>query len=481
MGSFSASCGMSKLPITSNEQIVFVALQPVKQYSKNKSLELPSKHLIHSQEPLYNSFFLPIEGEYNTYGGLDNIVKNDNTKLLEEHYGKSIEQIFDTMTCGRGIFDSYSDINKIWNIKLYETNTLETFKKLGFELIKIDNKEVMYNKEFNLKISNDDNSDKFEISKNYILNYETIQTSYDFDNDDIKKEKKIIKHTKNINIPSYVGSGQSLQSLIYNETNIILGLKNKDDMKLINELISLSGTFFLKEVYDKMSKNLNFGSYDNIITNESPINYQRIKPIHLRELGFEQINDKKFKLGNIDLDLNYSAEIKIDGKTYSEGRYIETVGKLIKYLNSKTNLNLNTSNIEHLVGVKTDLLDLNDTLETIIDEIKSSKLSEKQSNAMLNMVFNAFDSHSDIFKNNSIYSNHLINLIVAKEFDKIDELCSQIDSIQTFENSMTATNNYYIPSFSGYQDGCMEMNKYLNEIISSIIKENDLENYLEKD
>lgn len=478
MGSFSASCGMSKLPITSNEKIVFIALKPVQQYNnKNKNLELPTSHLIHSQQPLYKAFFLPIEGNYNTYGGLENIVKDDNVELLEKHYGKSINDIFNTMTCNRGIFDSYSDIHKIWNIKLYNENTLANFKKLGFELIKFDGKEIMYNKEFNLKIYNNDDTNNFNISQNYILNYETIQEKYNFDNiDDIKKETKTIKHQKNINIPNYVGSGISLQSLIYNETGIILGLKEKENMKFIKELTSLSGAFFLKEIYDKMSKNLNFQSYSKIITNEKPITYERIKPIHLREIGFEQIDDKNFKLDNISLKLNYSADIKIDDQIYSSGRNIYLVGDLIKFLNSKTELNIDINKIEHLIGVKASLLDLAYEIDLIVKEINVSKLNNKQGEALFNQVLRAFDSNNQVFNDNPIYFESLLNKIVSKDFISIDELCSKIDSIQTFENSMAATNNYYIPSFSGYQDGCIEMNKYLNDIITNYInKEIELE------
>lgn len=37
--------------------------------------------------------FIPIEGIYDGYGGVKNIIKDDNTKLIESYYKNSIENI----------------------------------------------------------------------------------------------------------------------------------------------------------------------------------------------------------------------------------------------------------------------------------------------------------------------------------------------------------------------------------------------------
>lgn len=181
MGSFSVSCGMSKLPITSDEKILFVALEPATDASGERC-KIPLAHLTYREQNLYKPFFLPIKGNYNTYGSLENIERDYNVELLENYYNKSIDDILKTIMDNRGMFDSFSETHKIWDLKLCEKNSLNTFKDLGFELIKFNGKEVMYNSEFNFKISNNLNNDSnFKINEHYILNHFKTKIKYEFD------------------------------------------------------------------------------------------------------------------------------------------------------------------------------------------------------------------------------------------------------------------------------------------------------------
>lgn len=74
MGSWSVYCGISKITITEGDKCVLLPLR------KNKY-----------ETGQYSPLTLPIFGEYDDYGGLTNIEINENTKLISEYYGCSIE------------------------------------------------------------------------------------------------------------------------------------------------------------------------------------------------------------------------------------------------------------------------------------------------------------------------------------------------------------------------------------------------------
>ncbi len=75
MGSWSVYCGISQIAITAG----------------NKCVLLPLKENNGDGYSPYIPATLPIFGEYDDYGGMEKIEKNESTKLIEEHFGISIE------------------------------------------------------------------------------------------------------------------------------------------------------------------------------------------------------------------------------------------------------------------------------------------------------------------------------------------------------------------------------------------------------
>lgn len=112
MGSWSVYCGISKIVITSGQKCVL----------------LPLKKNLNGESYLsYLPATLPIFGEYDDYGGIENIEKDDNTKLIEEHFGVSIEDFSFFFT--RGIVrDDESDFPK-------KLKKVEEIKKWTFMFI----------------------------------------------------------------------------------------------------------------------------------------------------------------------------------------------------------------------------------------------------------------------------------------------------------------------------------------------------------
>lgn len=85
MGSWSVSCGISGIAITSGNECGII---PLKKASFSETME-------------YTPAALPIFGTYNDYGGMENIQKDENTKLLEDYFGISIEKFVEFLVDGK--------------------------------------------------------------------------------------------------------------------------------------------------------------------------------------------------------------------------------------------------------------------------------------------------------------------------------------------------------------------------------------------
>jgi len=85
MGSWSVYCGVSNISITSGNDCVLLPLK------KNTS---------HQGYIPYLPATLPIFGRYDDYGGLEDIVEDDNTKLIASHFGLPIHDFCQYFTRG---------------------------------------------------------------------------------------------------------------------------------------------------------------------------------------------------------------------------------------------------------------------------------------------------------------------------------------------------------------------------------------------
>jgi len=204
MGHFSYSCQLSGLPIVDYTKCVLLPIFPKKDWGYDCSQKNMSKYglsnLCSNDGPnmYFDELFFPIFGEYDNYGRLVNIEKDDNTKVLEEFFGLSIEDISKVLTDSRkDEFDKenndYCESAKILNkdnkkhMMLLKTSATwfhrEVYEKLakndyhdswcdlgvgnhgilttlGFECIRIDKQNPRYNilyKKDNLEVYSDGN------------------------------------------------------------------------------------------------------------------------------------------------------------------------------------------------------------------------------------------------------------------------------------------------------------------------------------
>lgn len=100
MGSWSVYCGISNISITDGNECVLLPLK------KNDGY--------HGYLP-YLPATLPIFGEYNDYGDIENIKEDENTKLIEEHFGCEIQDFCNYITGNHDV-----DKSKFTNLKEFK-------------------------------------------------------------------------------------------------------------------------------------------------------------------------------------------------------------------------------------------------------------------------------------------------------------------------------------------------------------------------
>lgn len=88
MGSWSVSCGISNIAITSGNECCIVPL-------------IESR----GEYGGYIPTTLPIFGRYNDYGGMKDIVEDENTKLIENYLGITISEFVEFLVDGKFTFD----------------------------------------------------------------------------------------------------------------------------------------------------------------------------------------------------------------------------------------------------------------------------------------------------------------------------------------------------------------------------------------
>ncbi len=107
MGSFSYTCQLSGLPITAGDRCLILPIIPKDHWgydSSQKSLTKFGQGSLVSNDGAnlyFDELCFPIFGTYNDYGGLEDIEKDDNTKVLEHYFGLPIEKIVDCILDGR--------------------------------------------------------------------------------------------------------------------------------------------------------------------------------------------------------------------------------------------------------------------------------------------------------------------------------------------------------------------------------------------
>ena len=141
MGSWSVYCGTSNISIVSGQECALLPLKKAKGYDSY----LP-----------YLPATLPIFGEYDDYGGLENIKEDENTKLIEEYFG------IDILTFTKIFTDWFAYDRKEMKKEIKKMKNFEEMKDWTFMFI---DKKV-----YDFMSSNPDEPGHLEFGNKAILN-----------------------------------------------------------------------------------------------------------------------------------------------------------------------------------------------------------------------------------------------------------------------------------------------------------------------
>ncbi len=87
MGSFNGACSVSNISIGSGDPVVFIPLEVVKHRNKIGD----GNHMLIYSHCFYAPATMPIFGTYDDYGGLENIEKDANLKIIEKYFDISFD------------------------------------------------------------------------------------------------------------------------------------------------------------------------------------------------------------------------------------------------------------------------------------------------------------------------------------------------------------------------------------------------------
>jgi len=287
MGSYSHTCKLSNLPITYGVPVVLIVMKPMGKLFDNSEESLSkygSTYMCSNEGPRlkYSPVWFPIKGEYNDYGGIQEIVKDDNTAILEAYYDLTIEQIMEIVTSGRKD-DGYDDSLKVikapvvypddWikgedHMDRYGrlTGDIRPFK--GHYPTEKDGVCYGYPKGRKKKITKEEYAEQYKILHAHYLRYqEWTKTNPDYDRD--------------------YGNPQYLERY--------------------KELLTYSGMWVRGELYDKLTTISDNDAYNRIDLGTPEV---------LKALGFEEFPTDT----TID---RYNIPFKKDGLTvYSDGTWL---------------------------------------------------------------------------------------------------------------------------------------------------------------
>lgn len=436
MGSFSLSCGVTGLSITAGDKCVMLPITAnVSPFlSLNGPKVIPKATMRTSAYIVYNSdlwvpAMLPIHGEYDDYGGLEEVVEDDNTRVLEERYGLTIEEIISIICDGRNdLYDSYSE-------------TYEVF----FE--HKDEYEELFSRR-----SKSDAAAFFEKRKAFIESLNIKQCVITF------KEDSFTANWKDACPRKYGYDGLlDFLSYHYNTTGEIVGVK-EDSVEICRELMCTGAMFVLEEVWQQFS------------TDSSPKNSAEylsccISEGFLLNIGLVRdpnddskylfLNDNGDTIGYVDI---YSKEVHSDGasgKYYYVKEFIKQAKKLVG-IDFKKQCDKLYKGCDSFTFSKKNFIARLDKGTFAKDDPKLENIQKRDIIPPMHLPGNARTAMID-----NIYQDELCNYLCIEEYFAMLRFC----------HASYLLNVVWMPPFSGSQCGCLEAEAKRAYITSKIVKE----------
>lgn len=253
MGSFYSTCSVSNMTLVNQKTSIQLLISNRENLNKHKSMIVFNE----GSQGFYSPFAFTINGFYDDYGYLENIVEDHNTKMLEDFFNMSIYDIIEkigSLESDKDVDVKNIDIFKSLSMTYFRTEVLEYLQK-GWQDLDLDNPDE-YTGEKELKdffdyYFRDNSNDKSRMEhlsslksftedernefislirsesfkpRNYIATansknmFNILPINIDFKKDILKQFKFIesLNHLKKILLPSLYGGQDSNYLHIYN-------------------------------------------------------------------------------------------------------------------------------------------------------------------------------------------------------------------------------------------------------------------------
>lgn len=223
MGCFNVVCSVLNLSIGHGTKVAFFPLVPnaygdVHKVESASSLIYPNCY--------FNPFSLPIFGEYNDYGSLENIIEDENTKAIEQFFDITIQEFVDSVTCTRDVTDYYGELFK----------TYVTHQEL------MSNHQIQFDKAFLTKLGLRPQEETVYTYGEFPLSVKLTEDGYEL----LNEAGDVLRKNSGYDVKS-----KFIQDF-EKETGYIL-LVSKAHQEKVKLLRTLSGMFVHEEIYKELA------------------------------------------------------------------------------------------------------------------------------------------------------------------------------------------------------------------------------------
>ena len=485
MGSYNVACSISNLSIRSGDKVAFFLLLPARHpwgygrsmgkdtYIDQTFPELRAIHRVGIKSNLlytncyFNPLGLPIFGEYDDYGGVEHIVDDKNTKLLETFFNLSIDQIIDCVTCGRELSSTLSALHKHVGIsgekrhdpeKTFDGSYLSRF---GF--VKNDRGR------FSLPTSK-------ETPWGEAVEVELVPTAeekgYPYYNNGFRlyRDGKLLAKQDSYDVR------QKFQKVFYKHIKYHVNVSS-DYQNKVTILKNLSGMFVLKEVYDQLADNAPTSEWDKITAADAYLDDSMLKSLGFEFIGIDE-NEKRFvnrwsRKGNTTHNLLVDNGGVAAIETISNGKQYYYIGSLKDLKNNWEKLTDQTIDISDYKDVKKHSYEFNRFSNKIIAYDKLMKESKGKKYEDIPIRFftdNPFESLGSGWGFGAFYKDWSYFEQIYKQAikDKNPEIRDAFTRYNSFVGEMIACNRFFFPAMCGTQCGEFEHEQFLLTISKAI-------------
>jgi len=245
MGCYNVACSVSNLSIGAGTKLAFIPLWPNQRSLQGPHILYPNTDLIYSH-CIYYPVSLPIFGEYDDYGGVENIETDKNTDRIEKIFKMSIQKFVGFVTGRRGLTDMFGE-----EISMFSSPEKKKFLTSFQEEHKFGRKwlEIMGFENNGADRYFHPSSDKFYVeiyTARYIHKHTGVEKTE-------TKDSFLIYNTDGIEQKkaTYHDPDETFIKYWYELTEYIIYV-SKEDQKIVKKLRKMSGMFVHREIYNEL-------------------------------------------------------------------------------------------------------------------------------------------------------------------------------------------------------------------------------------